>query len=109
MKPDQIYQELKNLARKLDITVVEKSFKNTGIKVKSGLCKVKDKDFFYMDKHISVYKKNQTLAECLVEKPFENIYIIPFIHDFLEKNSDKKGFKKNAGKSRNMDNRAGIS
>ena len=104
MKPDQIYGELKNLAEKLSITVAEKNFKNTGIKVKSGLCKVKDKDFFYMDKHVSLYKKNQILAECLVQKPLENIYIIPFIRDFLEKHSDKKrSFKKNAGKSHKMD------
>ncbi|QTA80422.1 Uncharacterized protein dnl_27250 [Desulfonema limicola] len=88
MKPDQIYHELKNLADKLSITVIEKNFRNTGIKVKSGLCKVKDKDFFYMDKHISVYKKNQILAECLAKMPLEDIYIVPFIREFLEKHSD---------------------
>lgn len=104
MKADKIYRELKTLAEKLDITVAEKNFRNTGIKVKSGLCKVKDKDFFYMDKHLSIYRKNQNLAECLAQMPLDNMYIVPFIRDYLEKHSGfKKGGKKNAGKSNKLD------
>ena len=49
MKPEQIYQELKDLAEKLEITVSEQNLRTAGIKVKSGLCKVKGKNLFVMD------------------------------------------------------------
>jgi hypothetical protein len=83
MKPEEIYQQLKQLAEKLDITVSEQNFRNTGIKVKSGLCKVKGKDMFIMDKHESVYKKNRLLASCLSKMPHENIYVVPAIREML--------------------------
>ena len=36
MKPDNIYQELKDLAEKLNITVAEQNLRKTGIHVNSG-------------------------------------------------------------------------
>ena len=78
MKPDQIYEELKNLAEKLDLTVSEQNFRMAGIKVNSGLCKVKGKSIYYIDKHKSMHKKNQMLAECLSGFSYEDIYIMPF-------------------------------
>jgi len=83
MKPEEIYQQLKELAEKLDITVSEQNFRNTGIKVKSGLCRVKGKNLFIMDKHESVYKKNRLLASCLSRMPHENIYVVPAIREML--------------------------
>ncbi len=83
MKPEEIYQQLKELAEKLDIAVSEQNFRNTGIKVKSGLCKVKGKTMFIMDKHESVYKKNKLLASCLSRMPHENIYVVPAIREML--------------------------
>ena len=85
MKPDQIYQELKDLAEKLEITVSEQNFRNTGIKVKSGLCKVKGKKLFIMDKHKSVHRKIETLASLLAEFPHEDLYVMPAIREILEK------------------------
>ena len=85
MKPDQIYQELKDLAEKLEITVSEQNFRNTGIKVKSGLCKVKGKNLFIMDKHKSIHKKIDALVSQLVEFPHEDLYVMPAIREILEK------------------------
>ena len=85
MKPEQIYQELKDLAEKFEITVSEQNFRTTGIKVKSGLCKVKGKNLFVMDKHKSVHKKIDILASYLTEFPHEDLYIIPAIREILEK------------------------
>lgn len=93
MKPDQIYDELKNLAEKLDMTVSEQNFSVTGIKVNSGLCKVKGKSIYYIDKHKSLHKKNQMLAECLSEFSYEDIYIMPAIREYLDK--IKKKYEKN--------------
>ena len=47
MKPEQTYQDLKELAEKLGVNVSEQNLRSTGIKVKSGLCKVKGKNISY--------------------------------------------------------------
>jgi len=85
MKPETIYQELKDLAEKLDITVSEQNFRSTGIKAKSGLCKVKGNYLYIIDKHKSIYKKNKLLAECLSQMAHEEIYVVPAVRDLLNK------------------------
>jgi hypothetical protein len=85
MKPEQIYHELKDLAEKLEITVSEQNFRTTGIAVKSGLCKVKGKNVFIMDKHKSIHKKIKILAAHLAEIPHENVFMVPAVRDLLEK------------------------
>ena len=87
MKPEQLYQGLKDLAEKIDISVVEHNFRNAGINVKSGLCKVKGKKVFIIDKHKSVYKRLTILSDCLRKIPNEDIYVLPAVRDLL----DKKG------------------
>ena len=88
MKQEQIYQELKDLAEKLEITVSEQNFRTTGIAVQSGLCKVRGKNVFIMDKHKSIHKKIKILAAHLTEIPHENIFMVPAVRDLLEKQSD---------------------
>jgi hypothetical protein len=85
MKPEQIYQELRDLAEKLEITVSEQNLRNAGIKVKSGLCKVRGKTMFIMDKHKSIHKKIDALASQLAEFPHEDLYVMPAIRELLEK------------------------
>ena len=89
MKPEQIYQELKDLAEKLEITVSEQNLRTAGVKVKSGLCRVRGKNLFIMDKHKSIHKKIDILASVLAECPHEALYVIPAIREILE----KKGFQ----------------
>ena len=85
MKPDKMYQNLKDLSEQLNTTVMEKNFRNTGIKVKSGFCRIKNKDFFFLDKHKSVHEKIEILASLLVVMPLENIFIIPAVRDLLNR------------------------
>ena len=87
MKPEQIYQELKDLAEKLEITVSEQNFRTTGLAVQSGLCKVRGKNVFIMDKHKSIHKKIKILAVHLAEIPHENVFMVPAVRDLLEKQS----------------------
>jgi hypothetical protein len=89
MKPDQFYQELKDLAERMQITVSEQNLKVTGIKVRSGLCTVKGQKLFIMDKHKSVHKKIKILASQLALIPHEEIYIIPAVRELLEKYAKK--------------------
>jgi hypothetical protein len=85
MKPDQLYQELKDLAERLHIEVSEQNLRTSGIKVRSGLCTVKGKQMFIMDKHKSVHKKIRILAAQLAMMPLEHLYIIPAVRDLLNK------------------------
>ena len=90
MKPDQLYQELKELAEKLNITVSEQNLRKTGIKVKSGLCKVKAKYVFVMDKNKSVHDKIKVLASCLSKIPNDDIYVVPILREILNEYIEKE-------------------
>ena len=85
MKPDQLYQELKDLAERMQVTVSEQNLKTPGIKVRSGLCTVKGQKLFVMDKHKSVQKKIKILAEQIAQIYHEDLYIIPAVRELLEK------------------------
>ena len=85
MKPVQLYKSLCELAEKLDIEVSEQNLRKTGVRAKSGFCKVKGKNIFIMDKNISVQKKIRILAEFLSKMPHENIYVMPAVRDILGK------------------------
>ncbi len=92
MKPEKLYQELKDLAEKIGIQVSEHNFRiTTGIRVKSGFCKVKDQDCCIIDKHLKLNKKMEVLAECINEKSqasqesIESIYLVPAVREYMEK------------------------
>jgi len=84
MKPEQTYQDLKELAEKLGVNVSEQNLRSTGIKIKSGLCKVKGKNILIIDKNISFQDKNEILASCLSKMPYEDIFIVPALREFLD-------------------------
>jgi len=84
MKPEQTYQDLKELAEKLGVVVSEQNFRSTGIKAKSGLCKVKGKNMLFIEKQLSFQDKNEILASCLSKLPHENIFMVPALREFLE-------------------------
>ena len=84
MKTEQTYQDLKELAEKLGVNVSEQNLRSTGIKVKSGLCKVKGKNILIIDKNISFQDKNEILASCLSKMPYEDIFIVPALREFLD-------------------------
>jgi hypothetical protein len=85
MKPEQIYQELTEVAEKLNIIVSEQSFRQTAVKAQSGLCTVKGQQRFIMDKHRSIRKKIELLAECLAKMPHEDIYVVPTVRELIYK------------------------
>ena len=83
MKPEKIYQELKELAEKLNIDVSEENLRQTRVKAQSGLCKVKGRLRFIMDKHQSIHDKVELLAECLAQMPHEELYVVPAVREML--------------------------
>ena len=99
MKPEQLYQEMKDLAEKLDVTVSEQSFRSSGIPVKSGFCIIKGKMHCIIDKNISLHKKTQVLAEALFDLPHENLYVVPAVRDTIKKYGKPKGDSKKTNSS----------
>ena len=89
MKPEQIYQHLKDLAEKLDIAVSEANFRKVGIHVRSGFCTVKGKKRFIVDKHAKLYEKIDTLASFLCTLPHEELYVIPTVREVLDRSLGK--------------------
>ena len=89
MKPDQLYQELKDLAERMQVTVSEQNLKTAGIKVRSGLCIVKGRKMFVMDKNKSIQKKIKILSGQLALISHEDLYIIPAVRELLEKYGEK--------------------
>ncbi len=85
MKPEQLYQELIDLAERLQITVSEQNLKASGFRVKSGFCKVRGQDMFVMDKHKPISEKIHILAKQLANIPHEDLYIMPAVRELLEK------------------------
>ena len=63
----------------------EQNFRSTGVKAKSGLCKVKGNYLYIIDTHKSIHKKTKLLAECLSQMPHEEIYVVPAVRDLLNK------------------------
>ena len=93
MKPEQVYSELIDLAEKLKITVKEHNFKKSGIHVSSGLCKIRGRDFFIMDKHKKLKEKIEILSECLSAMDHEEIFVVPAVRELFSGSfslSDKK-------------------
>jgi hypothetical protein len=91
MKPEKIYQELKDLAEKLEIHVSEQNLAISGIKVRSGLCKVRGRQMFILDKHKSLHKRIKILASHLAQVPHENVFIVPAVRELLEKYNPTPG------------------
>ncbi|MCF8050473.1 MAG: hypothetical protein K9L59_04490 [Desulfobacterales bacterium] len=84
MSPEQIYEQLTELAEKLGITVSEKNLRQVGIRVQSGLCKVHGESVFIMDKHASIAEKVRLMAECLAQHPIEEVYLVPALREVIE-------------------------
>ncbi|MGB5987241.1 MAG: hypothetical protein WBG37_18195 [Desulfobacterales bacterium] len=88
MKNEQLLQHLKDLAHKLQITVVEHSFRNAGVPVKSGPCRIKGENYFILDKNVKVNIKISELAEYLADRPLEDIYLLPAVREALDRHSE---------------------
>ncbi len=85
MKPEEIYQNLKDLADRLGVTVSDQNFRKAGIKVKSGHCIVMDKQYFIMDKHKTLKDKIDILLSFLITMDHEDLYLLPNIRELLNK------------------------
>jgi len=85
MKPEQIYEQLTDLAEKLRIKVAEKNLRQVGFRVRSGLCKLQGESIYVMDKNAAVSKKIELLAGCLSRYPLDSLYVVPAVRQVIER------------------------
>jgi len=85
MNPTELYQQLKDLAARLDIRVAEQNLRVTGVNAKSGFCIVKDQKLFIMDKHLTVREKLETLGDFMKTLPLEDMYVAPVVRKYLDR------------------------
>ena len=90
MKPEQMYQQLKELVEKLDIKFIEQNLKKSGPRVQSGFCKVKGQRMFIMDSRLPVHDKNSVLAAFISKIPHENMYLVPAVREFIQQHTDSR-------------------
>ncbi len=83
MKQESLYALLKDLAEKLDITVSEQNFRSTGTSARSGLCVVRGKRMFLVDRHLPVRRKNEALGECLAKMALDQVFVLPAVREYL--------------------------
>jgi len=83
MKARQLYDELRNLAGSMGITVVEHNFRATGTKARSGLCRIRGRWHYIVDKHRTVREKVELLADCLAPMDHEGHYVLPAVREIL--------------------------
>ncbi|AOY58965.1 hypothetical protein [Desulfococcus multivorans] len=84
MTSEQLFEAMKTAAERLGVLVAEKSFRNVGIPVESGLCTVRGKKMFILDKNRTLREKIRLLGECLAELPNEEVYLMPFMREYIE-------------------------
>lgn len=85
MNPTELYQQLKDLAARLDIRVAEQNFRATGVNAKSGFCIVKEQKLFIMDKHLSLRDKLEILGDFLKTMPLDDIFVVPAVRKYLDR------------------------
>jgi hypothetical protein len=97
MKPLQLYQHLKELAEKLDITVSEENFRKDGVHVRSGFCVAGGEKKFLMNKHAKISAKIDLLAAFLSKSPHDQFYVVPAVRDVLREAGAKDPVVENEG------------
>jgi hypothetical protein len=85
MKPEKVYQELKDLAEKLGLGVEEHNFRNAGVRVISGTCVVHGKQLVIIDKHKPLVRKIRVLASALAKFPHDTVYMVPAVREIISK------------------------
>jgi len=93
MNAEARYQQLKDLAERLNITVSEENLRKAGIRsIRSGLCRVKNRYVYLMDKHRRLDEKIDLLTSCLAGMDLEDVHMVPALREWIESRR-KRGTK----------------
>jgi hypothetical protein len=90
MKPEELLIELKNVAERLGVFVEEHNFREAGVRVKSGMCTLRGRNLFILDKHKALPKKIEMIANMLGRMPLDDIYIVPAVRERIAKSAGEE-------------------
>lgn len=88
MTEEQIYEELVNLADRLDIEVIKDRGDFSG-----GYCRVREDRRIVLNKYNLLDTQLRTLARNLLQLDLANLYILPAVREYLEQVAEEEGLK----------------
>jgi len=90
MEPRKILEYLEDLALKLDVEVVYANLEARDPFARGGLCRVKGKYKIFIDRSEKPQGRIKILARALSAFDKEDVYILPFVREILEKAKDER-------------------
>ena len=81
INPDEV-RVLSELEELLDKLGIELKYEKGGFK--GGLCRVEDKEYFYLNKILSFEQKVSIITKQLKKMELEDVYLKPKIREMLE-------------------------
>ena len=85
MQNSKVLGYLEDLAFRLDIEIVHEKLRAADSSIEGGLCKVKGVYKIFMDPSAPIEAQIEILARALSSFEIEEIYLLPFIREILEK------------------------
>jgi len=85
MNKTAVLTELKNLAEKLGISVVERVLLTSPVHVRSGLCVVRGKTRIILERKLAENEKIAIMAESLAKMNLDDVYVMPHIRDIISR------------------------
>jgi hypothetical protein len=87
-RDEALCEELKELARRLGITVREETLlREVGYRVRSGLCRVRGEEVIFIDRTLPAAERLQVLLDGLAGRDFETHFLTPALRRLLERRS----------------------
>ena len=90
MEPRKVLEYLEDLALKFDIEVEYANLETRDPFTRGGLCRVKGKYKIFIDRSEKLQGRIKILARALSAFDKEEVYILPFIREILEKAKDER-------------------
>lgn len=85
MESRKVLEYLEDLAERLGVEIVYEKLREEELSVKGGLCKVKGAYKIFMDRSEPMERRIEILARALASFDTQEVYLLPFIREILEK------------------------
>ena len=85
-RDEELCEELKELAVKLGLRVREEILlREVGYRVRSGVCRVRDEQVLFLDRHLPPGERLEVLLGALEGRDLESHYVSPALRRLLER------------------------
>ncbi len=79
MKPEQLFNQFEELARRLEIRLVEDRGNFSG-----GGCRIQDESCIVLNKHRPIEQKLRVLATAFAELDLSTVYLMPALRAYID-------------------------